>query len=54
MAWTLNSSSAAERRLETLRGTDVVINVSTHEGRKAIGYCYFKYNAPEQIVETDE
>lgn len=43
MSWNLKKGSAVERRLETLRKKEVVINTSTHEGRKLIGYCYLEY-----------
>jgi len=54
MAWTLKSNTAVERRLETLRNSEVVINVSNHEGRKAIGYCYIDYVSPERVIEENE
>lgn len=49
MTWNLKKGSAVERRLETLRKKEIVINTSTHEGRQVIGYCYFEH--PSTITQ---
>ena len=47
--WTIKMNNAANHRVEKLTQDGVVVNTSTHEGRKVIGYNYL-----ELAVDYDE
>jgi len=50
MTWTLKNNAAVSRRLEKVGD----VNLDTHEGRSAVGYCYFDYISEPQIITYEE
>jgi len=53
MTWTLKLNEATSRRCDKLSNEGIVINTTTHEGRKQIGYCYFDYLDDEVTMYYD-
>lgn len=50
MTWTLKNNAAVSRRLEKVGDVDL----NTHEGRSAVGYCYMEYVSEPQVIYYDQ
>lgn len=50
MTWTLKNNVAVSRRLEKVGD----VNLDTHEGRSAVGYCYFDYISEPQVISYED
>jgi len=41
--WTTKLNDATNRRLEKLESDGIEVDISTHQGRKVIGYNYLEF-----------